>query len=65
MSRPRGTNKNRRIKVQAILVHKAAQFINELDVKHDLVDVIFDYAQQRIEIFNRNGLYLSSRKFTE
>jgi len=65
MSRPRGTNKHRRIKVQSVLVCKAAEFVNELDVKHDLVDVVFDYARQRIEIFNRNGLYLSSRKFTE
>ncbi len=64
MSRPRGTNKHMRIKVHAILVHKAAQFVNELDVTQDLADVVFDYARQRIEVFNSNGLYLSSRKFS-
>lgn len=68
MARARGTNKRMRIKVHAILVHKAAQFFDELEkiccLKHDLADVVFDYAQQRIEVFDSDGKYISSRKFT-
>ena len=64
MSRPKGTNKRMRIKVHAILVHKAAQFVNELNVKQDLADVVFDYAQQKIEVFDSDGNYVSSRKFS-
>lgn len=64
MSRSKGTNKHMRIKVQAELVTTAAKFINELGMPEDLTDVVFDYSQQRIEIFDSHGGYVSGRSFT-
>ena len=63
MARPKGTNKKRRIHIHAILVHKAAQFVNQLHLKHDMTDVVFDYAQQEIEVFDTDGKFISKRSF--
>ena len=65
MARPKGTNKKVRVHVHAILVHKAAQFVNELHLKQDLTDVVFDYARQKIEVFDADSKFISERSFGE
>ena len=63
MARPKGTNKHARTTVQAVLVHKAAQFVNDLEIKQDLTSVVFDYARQKIEVFDSDGKFISERRF--
>jgi len=55
--------RNARVKVHAILVHKAAQLINTVGAKQDMTDVVFDYEEQSIQLFDCDGKFLTERNF--